>query len=76
MEHVHELAAREGVGVLWATHLADELRGQDPVHVLHRGRLLGGGELDVLLAEHGATDVAGLVDALAALAAGEAGAAA
>ena len=66
VEHVHALAADEGVGVLWATHLVDEIRGDDLVHVLHRGRILGGGALDALVAEHGATDVAGLVDALAA----------
>ncbi len=64
VEHVHALAADEGVGVLWATHLVDEIRADDLVHVLHRGRLLGGGTLGALSAEHGATDVAALVEAL------------
>ncbi len=37
--HVHDLAA-EGMAVLWATHLVDEIATGDPVVVLHRGRVL------------------------------------
>ena len=37
--HVHDLAAG-GMAVLWATHLVDEIRPEDPVVVLHRGRVL------------------------------------
>ncbi len=37
---VRDLAAREGVGVLWATHLMDEIEPADHVVVLHRGRVL------------------------------------
>ena len=52
--HMHALAAEEGVGVLWATHLIDEIGMDDPVVVLHKGRVLasaraaeiaGGGDL-------------------------------
>ena len=56
----HALAAESGVGVLWATHLIDEIRPQDPVVVLHRGvvrasataaEIAGGGDLsDAFLA--------------------------
>jgi ABC-2 type transport system ATP-binding protein len=51
--HVHDLAS-EGLAVLWATHLTDEVGAEDDLLVLHRGRLLargpvadvtGGGEL-------------------------------
>lgn len=38
-DHVHDLA-NEGLTVLWATHLTDEIRDTDQVAVLHRGRLL------------------------------------
>ena len=37
--HVHDLAG-EGLTVLWATHLVDEIAPQDDVVVLHRGRVL------------------------------------
>lgn len=38
-DHVHQLA-NEGLAVLWATHLTDEVRLQDHLLILHRGRLL------------------------------------
>lgn len=37
--HVHDLAG-DGLTVLWATHLVDEIRPDDDVIVLHRGRVL------------------------------------
>ncbi|HEY9039020.1 MAG TPA: ABC transporter ATP-binding protein [Roseovarius sp.] len=37
--HVHDLAG-DGLTVLWATHLVDEIRPGDDVIVLHRGRVL------------------------------------
>lgn len=40
--HVHDLAG-EGLSVLWATHLTDEVRGDDQLIVLHRGRVLADG---------------------------------
>ena len=40
---LHALAAGEGVGVLWATHLIEEVRPADPVYVLHRGEILANG---------------------------------
>ena len=41
--HVHDLAA-EGLAVLWATHLTDEVRDGDRLVVLHRGRVIEEGE--------------------------------
>lgn len=38
-DHVHHLAG-EGLTVLWATHLVDEIRPDDDVVVLHKGRVL------------------------------------
>jgi len=37
---VRRLAAEEGVGVLWATHLFDEIEPNDDVVVLHKGRVM------------------------------------
>jgi len=37
---VREGCRRDGVGVLWATHLVDEVEPADQVVVLHRGRVL------------------------------------
>jgi ABC-2 type transport system ATP-binding protein len=39
----HRLAAEAGVGLLWATHLIDEIAPEDPVVVLHRGRVRAAG---------------------------------
>ena len=40
---VRGLAAEQQVGVLWATHLFDEIEPEDKVVVLHRGRVLAAG---------------------------------
>lgn len=40
--HVHDLAD-EGMCVLWATHLTDEVRDDDHLLVLHRGEILADG---------------------------------
>lgn len=41
--HVHALAQEEGLTILWATHLTDEIRGGDRLVVLHRGKVLADG---------------------------------
>lgn len=41
-DHVHALAD-EGMAVLWATHLTDEVRDDDDLAILHRGRMLAQG---------------------------------
>jgi ABC-2 type transport system ATP-binding protein len=40
LEHVRRLLIAERIGVLWATHLIDEVGDDDNVVVLHRGRVL------------------------------------
>ncbi len=40
---VRGLVAREGVGVLWATHLFDEIAPEDAVVLLHEGRVIARG---------------------------------
>ena len=41
--HVHDLCAEDGLTVLWATHLTDEVRPEDWLVILHRGKLLAEG---------------------------------
>ncbi|MBJ3761734.1 ATP-binding cassette domain-containing protein [Maribius pontilimi] len=41
-DHVHDLTA-EGLTVLWATHLTDEVRPDDHLLILHQGRILRDG---------------------------------
>ena len=40
VDQVHALASEAGTGVLWATHLIDEILPEDRVVVLHEGRVL------------------------------------
>lgn len=41
--HVHALGAQDGMTVLWATHLTDEVDDGDRLVILHRGRVLADG---------------------------------
>ncbi|HXV28693.1 MAG TPA: ATP-binding cassette domain-containing protein [Sinorhizobium sp.] len=43
LERVRALAEKDGVAILWATHLIDEVRSHDRVILLHRGRILADG---------------------------------
>ena len=43
VDHVRHLCAAESIGVLWATHLIDEVGPQDQVVILHKGRVLAQG---------------------------------
>ena len=54
---VRGLVARERLGVLWATHLFDEVATTDSIVVLHKGRVLFAGDVPRLLAETGAPGV-------------------
>lgn len=47
--HVHALTA-EGISVLWATHLVDELRPDDDLVLLHQGRVTAAGRVDAVTA--------------------------
>ncbi len=47
---VRALVEKEGLGVLWATHLFDEVRPTDHVVILHKGKVLFAGKVPELLA--------------------------
>lgn len=42
-DHVHDLSEQDGLTVLWATHLTDEIRDTDRLLILHQGRILEDG---------------------------------
>ncbi|NSX56229.1 ATP-binding cassette domain-containing protein [Sulfitobacter sp. 1151] len=43
-DHVHSIADQDGITVLWATHLTDEIVANDQVVILHQGRILRDGQ--------------------------------
>lgn len=55
--HVRQLVTEQGIGVLWATHLFDEIAATDDLVVLHQGRVLARGPVPQVIAEAGAADV-------------------
>jgi ABC-2 type transport system ATP-binding protein len=57
LTHVRQLVAEQGIGVLWATHLFDEIVPSDDLVVLHQGRMLAHGEVARVVAEAGADNV-------------------
>jgi ABC-2 type transport system ATP-binding protein len=54
---IRALAAGEGVGVLWATHLIDEVEESDDVVILDKGRVLAAGPVAEVVRGAGAGDV-------------------
>ncbi|WP_051402259.1 ATP-binding cassette domain-containing protein [Lutibaculum baratangense] len=68
--HVHDLAEERGLGVLWATHLIDEVLPHDDLVVLNRGRVVASGKAVEVAREVGEDDLDG---AFARLTAPEAG---
>jgi ABC-2 type transport system ATP-binding protein len=55
--HVRSLVIEQGIGVLWATHLLDEIVPSDDLVVLHQGRILAQGQVARIVAEAGARDL-------------------
>ena len=54
---VRSLVANEGLGVLWATHIIEEIGPGDRVVVLHRGRIRASGTYEEMLARAGGEDL-------------------
>jgi ABC-2 type transport system ATP-binding protein len=57
LRHVRDLVSEQGIGVLWATHLFDEIIGSDDLVVLHEGRVLARGQVARVISDAGALDV-------------------
>jgi len=70
--HVHALCRDEGLTVLWATHLVDEVEAEDDLVVLHEGSVRAQGAVSDVLASCGASDVLGAFQCLTASASSEA----
>jgi ABC-2 type transport system ATP-binding protein len=54
---VRGLVASEGIGVLWTTHLIDEIAKTDSVVILHEGKVLEKGLATEILARTGTSDM-------------------
>jgi ABC-2 type transport system ATP-binding protein len=59
VRHIHALARADNIGVLWATHLFDEIEPDDDLIVLDRGRVVARGMAKEVVAETGASDLGG-----------------
>jgi ABC-2 type transport system ATP-binding protein len=57
ISHVRQLVTEQGIGVLWATHLFDEIMAGDDLVVLHQGKVLAQGPMSRVITEAGAQDV-------------------
>lgn len=57
-DHVRKLMKEDGLGVLWATHLMDEVGLADQVFVLHHGKVLASGLSSEVIASNAALDIA------------------
>lgn len=57
LRHVRGLVTGQGIGVLWATHLLDEIDATDDLVVLHQGKILARGQVAGVVAKAGAPDL-------------------
>jgi ABC-2 type transport system ATP-binding protein len=57
ISHVRRLVVEEGIGVLWSTHLIEEVSPLDSVVVLHQGRVLVQGTVSDVVKASGAADI-------------------
>ncbi|NNE64476.1 MAG: ATP-binding cassette domain-containing protein, partial [Gammaproteobacteria bacterium] len=64
VRHAKSLCHEHSTGVLWATHLMDEIDNDDLVYILDKGRIIANGKLEDLLQSHNAKDVNQLISEL------------
>ncbi|CAJ0866043.1 hypothetical protein AMST5_01822 [freshwater sediment metagenome] len=57
LAHVRGLVREEGLGVLWTTHLIDEIADDDQVVILHQGIVLARGVAREIVSQTGATGI-------------------
>jgi len=50
LAHVRDLVKDQGIGVLWATHLLDEIEPGDDLVILHQGKILAEGDVASIVA--------------------------
>jgi ABC-2 type transport system ATP-binding protein len=64
LRYVRALVRERQLAILWATHLIDEVDGDDPLIVLHKGRILRRGVSRDLQGESGSADLTGALSRL------------
>jgi ABC-2 type transport system ATP-binding protein len=57
LDHMRRLVRDERLGLLWATHLIDEVAPDNKVVVLHEGKVLAAGGVDEVVRQAGAADI-------------------
>jgi ABC-2 type transport system ATP-binding protein len=57
VDHVHGLCQEDGLGVLWATHLVDEVRPGDQVIILHEGAIRAHGDVGAVTRDLGVSTI-------------------
>lgn len=62
VEFLHRLAGQENMAILWATHLIDEVGGEDDLIILDQGRVKRAGRTGALIADSGAGHLGSLFE--------------
>jgi ABC-2 type transport system ATP-binding protein len=57
LSYVRERVRQDGIGVLWATHLIDEIEADDRVVILHNGKMLAHGSAADIVAANGRENI-------------------
>ena len=57
LDHVRSLVRKQNLGILWATHLIDEVAEQDRVILLHQGKVLANDRAESVVRQSGAADL-------------------
>lgn len=57
LDHVRKLCTEQGLAVLWATHLIDEVDDKSQIVVLHQGRVVATGPVADVVDQAGAQDI-------------------
>lgn len=57
LDHVRRLCREDGIGLLWATHLIDEVEPGDRVIILHKGRVVADGGVEDVARDAGAATI-------------------
>lgn len=57
IEHIRKLCMEEGLALLWATHLIDEVQSSDQVVILHQGKLIASGAVKEVIDQTGTESI-------------------
>jgi ABC-2 type transport system ATP-binding protein len=57
LDHVRRLCDEDGLSVLWATHLIDEVGPESEVVILHHGRVVDAGPVSEVVTRAQAQDI-------------------